>query len=117
MNYDKDNVFAKILRNEIPCNKFYEDSFALAFHDINPQAMVHVLVIPKGEYISMVDFTAKAPDDLVVGFFRAVGLVASKLGLDESGYRTLANIGEHGRQEIPHLHMHIFGGQKLGNMI
>ncbi len=117
MAYDKDNIFAKILRGEIPCNKIYEDEFALAFHDINPQAPIHVLVIPKGEYVSMSDFTADAPDELIVGFFRAVGLVAKQLGLDEPGYRTLANIGEHGRQEVPHLHMHIFGGKKLGSMI
>lgn len=117
MSYDTNNIFAKVLRGEIPCNKVYEDEFSLAFHDINPQAPIHVLVIPKGEYVSMVDFSANAPDKLVVGFFRAVGIVAKQLGLEENGYRTLANIGEHGGQEVPHLHMHIFGGKKLGRMI
>lgn len=117
MSYDKDNIFAKILRGEIPCNKVYEDEYSLAFHDINPQAPVHVLVIPKGEYVSMSDFSAHAPDELVVGFFRAVGRVATQLELDEPGYRALVNIGEHGGQEVPHLHMHIFGGKKLGRMI
>lgn len=117
MAYDPNNIFAKILRGEIPCNKVYEDDFALAFHDINPQAPVHVLVIPKGEYVSMADFTALAPDDLIVGFMRAVGVVANDLGLVEPGYRTLANAGANAHQEVPHLHIHIMGGKPLGPML
>ena len=117
MAYDPNNIFAKILRGEIPCNKVYEDEHALAFHDINPQAPVHVLVIPKGEYVSMADFTASAPDELVVGFMRAVGKVADELGLIEPGYRTLANAGANAHQEVPHLHIHIFGGKPLGPML
>ncbi len=117
MAYDNDNIFAKILRGEIPCNKVYEDEFALAFHDINPQAPTHVLVIPKGKYVSMADFTAEAPDALIVGFMRAVGLVAAMLELETPGYRVLANAGEDAHQEVPHLHIHIFGGKKLGPML
>ena len=117
MAYDRNNVFARILRGEIPCKKVYEDDFALAFHDINPQAPVHVLVIPKGEYVSMMDFTAKAPAELVTGFFRAVGETARTLGLEEDGYRILANAGANSHQEVPHLHVHIFGGRPLGPML
>jgi diadenosine tetraphosphate (Ap4A) HIT family hydrolase len=117
MAYNTDNIFAKILRGEIPCNKVYEDEFALAFHDINPQAPVHVLVIPKGEYVSMADFTASAPADLIAGFFRAVGKVAEALELVEPGYRILANAGTNAHQEVPHLHIHIFGGRPLGPML
>ena len=117
MAYDPNNIFAKILRGEIPCNKVYEDEYALAFHDINPQAPVHVLVIPKGEYVSMADFTASASTDLIAGFFRAVGKVADELGLVEPGYRTLANAGTNAHQEVPHLHIHIFGGKPLGPML
>ncbi len=117
MAYDQNNVFAKILCGEIPCNKVYEDDHALAFHDINPQAPVHVLVIPKGEYISMADFTANAPADLVVGFMRAVGKVARDLGLDGPGYRTISNAGPNSHQEVPHLHIHILGGKPLGPML
>lgn len=117
MAYDTNNIFAKILRGEIPCNKVYEDEHALAFHDINPQAPVHVLVIPKGDYVSMADFTASAPDELVVGFMRAVGKTAETLGLVEPGYRTLANAGTNAHQEVPHLHIHIFGGKPLGPML
>ena len=117
MAYDDGNIFAKILRGEIPCNKVYEDEHALAFHDINPQAPVHVLVIPKGAYVSMADFTAHAPDEMVLGFFRAVGTVAKQLNLDGPGYRILANHGPHSHQEVPHLHVHIFGGQQLGPML
>jgi diadenosine tetraphosphate (Ap4A) HIT family hydrolase len=117
MAYDDGNIFAKILRGEIPCNKVYEDEHALAFHDINPQAPVHVLVIPKGAYVSMADFTANAPDEMVLGFFRAVGTVAKQLNLDGPGYRILANHGPHSHQEVPHLHVHIFGGQQLGPML
>ncbi|WP_138380853.1 histidine triad nucleotide-binding protein [Luteithermobacter gelatinilyticus] len=117
MTYDPNNVFAKILRGEIPCKKVYEDDYALAFHDINPQAPVHVLVIPKGEYVNMDDFTAHAPADLITGFFRAVGEVARQLELVEPGYRILANAGSHAGQEVPHLHIHIFGGRPLGPML
>lgn len=117
MAYDENNIFARILRGEIPCKKVYEDDFALAFHDINPQAPTHVLVIPKGPYVSMADFTAHAPDALVVGFMRAVGKTAEALDLVESGYRTLANAGTNSHQEVPHLHIHIFGGKPLGPML
>jgi len=117
MTYDRENIFAKILRGEIPCIKVYEDDFALAFHDINPQAKVHILVIPKGDYVSMADFTASAPADLIAGFFRAVGQVARDLNLEAPGYRILANAGDDAHQEVPHLHVHIFGGQKLGPML
>jgi diadenosine tetraphosphate (Ap4A) HIT family hydrolase len=117
VSYDPNNVFARILRGELPCSKVYEDAHALAFNDIAPQAPVHVLVIPKGEYLSQDDFAASAPDALVVGFWRAVGSVARQLGLAENGYRFLANTGRDGRQEVPHFHVHIFGGRDLGHMI
>ena len=117
MAYDPDNILAKILRGEIPCTKVYEDDHALAFNDINPQAPVHVLVIPKGDYVSMDDFTANAPDALVTGFFRAVGTVARQLGVDAPGYRILANHGPDSHQEVPHLHIHIFAGRPLGPML
>ncbi|MGE0665305.1 MAG: histidine triad nucleotide-binding protein [Sphingomonadales bacterium] len=115
--YDQNNIFARILRGEIPARKVYEDDHALAFHDINPQAPVHVLVIPKGAYVSMADFTANAPEALVLGFFRAVGKVAAELGLVDPGYRILANHGPDSHQEVPHLHIHIFGGRRLGPML
>ena len=117
MAYDPNNIFAKILRGEIPCNKVYEDEFALAFHDINPVAPVHTLVIPKGDYVSMVDFTADAPAELIAGFFRAVGKVAEELGVVEAGYRTLSNAGANAHQEVPHLHIHILAGAPLGPML
>jgi diadenosine tetraphosphate (Ap4A) HIT family hydrolase len=117
MTYDRDNVFARILRGEIPCQKVFEDAHALAFHDLNPQAKLHVLVIPKGEYASWADFSAKASAEEIAGFVRAVGRVAHDLGLDEPGYRLLANHGRDSGQEVPHLHVHIFGGQNLGRMI
>jgi len=117
MTYDPDNIFAKILRGEIPCDKVYEDDQALAFRDINPQAPVHVLVIPKGPYVSLEDFTAKASPEEISGFFRAVGKVARELDLVEPGYRILSNIGRDGGQEVPHLHVHIFGGRPLGPML
>ncbi len=117
MAYDTNNIFAKILRGEIPCNKVYEDDHALAFHDINPQAPVHVLVIPKADYVSMDDFTANAPDALIAGFWRAVGNTARALGLAGPGYRVLANHAAHGHQEVMHLHVHIFGGRPLGPML
>ena len=117
MAYDNSNVFAKILRGEIPCKKVYEDEHTLAFHDINPQAPVHVLVIPKGAYVSMEDFSAKASPAEQAAFVRAIGHVARELGLVEAGYRVLANHGRDGHQEVPHLHMHIFGGRALGPML
>jgi len=115
--YDDNNVFAKILRGEIPCKKVFEDDFALAFHDINPQAPVHVLVIPKGRYVSWDDFSAQASDAEITGFVRAVGEVARAAGLPAPGYRLLANIGKDGHQEVPHLHVHVFGGRQLGAML
>ena len=116
-NYDDSNIFAKILRGEIPCDKVYEDAHAIAFRDINPQAASHVLVIPKGDYLSFDDFSAKASDAEIAGYVRAIGRVARDLGLAESGYRLLANHGRDANQEVPHLHFHIFGGQKLGAML
>jgi histidine triad (HIT) family protein len=115
--YNQDNIFAKILRGEIPCKKVFEDDWALAFHDIAPQAPVHVLVIPKGEYVSWDDFSARASTDEIAGFVRAVGHVAREQGLVEPGYRLLANLGQDGGQEVPHLHVHLFGGRSLGPMI
>ncbi|MCP5382949.1 MAG: histidine triad nucleotide-binding protein [Kordiimonadaceae bacterium] len=117
MAYDQNNVFAKILREEIPCAKIYEDEFALAFNDINAQAPVHVLVIPKGDYISMADFSANASTELMAGFFRAVGETARILGLESDGYRLIANTGSNAHQEVPHLHFHILSGKKLGPML
>ena len=117
MSYDPNNIFARILRGEIPCKKVYEDGHALAFHDINPQAKLHVLVIPKGAYVSWADFAARGSTEEIAGLVRAVGKVASELGLDASGYRTLANHGPDSHQEVPHFHIHIFGGQPLGRMI
>ena len=117
MSYDPNNIFARILRGEIPCKKVYEDSHALAFHDINPQAKLHVLVIPKGAYVSWADFAARGSTEEIAGLVRAVGKVATELGLDASGYRTLANHGPDSHQEVPHFHIHIFGGQPLGRMI
>ena len=115
--YDDQNIFAKILRREIPCKRVYEDEFALAFHDINPQAPTHILVIPKGAYVSWDDFSAKAGDTEIAGFIRAVGVIARETGLVESGYRLLANAGIDSHQEVPHLHVHIFAGRPLGPML
>jgi len=115
--YDDNNIFARILRGEIPCKKVYEDDYALAFHDINPQAPTHILVIPKGAYVSWDDFSAKAPDSGIAGFIRAVGHIAREQGLAVPGYRLLANIGPNSHQEVPHLHVHIFGGRPLGPML
>ena len=117
MSYDNDNIFAKILRGEIPCNKAYENDHALAFHDINPQTPVHILVIPKGSYASMDDFSANASDAEIAGFMRAVGHVARENGIVEDGYRILANHGRDGHQEVQHFHVHVFGGKDLGRMI
>mgnify|MGYP001478861093 FL=1 len=115
--YDDQNIFAKILRGEIPNKTVYEDEWALAFHDINPQAPLHVLVIPKGPYVSWDDFSARASEAEIAGFIRAVGHVAREAGLVEPGYRLLANIGQHGHQEVPHLHVHVFGGRQFGAML
>lgn len=116
-DYDDNNIFAKILRGEIPCHKVYEDDFALAFHDINPQAPHHILVIPKGPYVSFADFSEQAPADLITGFTRAVGKIAKDMGLEEDGYRLLMNAGPNAHQEVPHLHVHIFAGKALGPML
>jgi len=110
--YDRNNVFAQILRGEAPCTKVYEDEFALAFENIHPQAPIHVLVVPKGEYVSSVDFCASAPAELIVGFWRAVGRVAKDLGLDEPGYRLVANHGPDANQIIFHFHVHVIGGRR-----
>ena len=115
--YDPDNIFAKILRGEIPCQKVWEDDHALAFHDISPQAPVHVLVIPKGPWVSWDDFSASAPADAIAGFVRAIGTVTRTLELDTPGYRLLVNMGQPGHQEVPHLHVHIFGGRQFGVML
>ena len=115
--YDDQNVFAKILRGELPCSKVYEDEWALAFNDIRPQAPVHVLVIPKNPYVSWDDFTATAPAEEIAGFMRSVGEVTRQLGLDRPGYRLMVNMGGHGHQEVPHLHLHIFGGRQFFHMI
>jgi histidine triad (HIT) family protein len=115
--YDEGNIFARILRGEIPCKKLYEDEWALAFHDINPQAPTHVLVVPKGKWCSFADFSAGASDEEIAGFMRAVGRVAKDLGLEPAGYRLLANMGPQSGQEVPHFHVHIFGGRPLGPML
>jgi histidine triad (HIT) family protein len=115
--YDDSNIFARILRGELPCSKVYEDEHALAFHDINPQAPVHILVIPKGAYVSWDDFSDRASAEELAGFVRAVGKVARDMGLVGRGYRLLSNIGRLAGQEVPHLHVHIFGGQPLGPML
>ena len=115
--YDDSNIFAKILRGELPCNKVYEDDHALAFHDIRPQAPVHVLVIPKAPFVSWDDFTVEASDAQIAGFSRAVGAVTRQLELDDPGYRLMVNMGGHGHQEVPHLHVHIFGGRQFFHLI
>ena len=115
--YDNSNIFARILRGEIPSKRVYEDDYALAFHDINPAAPTHILVIPKGAYVSWDDFAAKASEVEIAGFVRAVGKVAREAGAVESGYRLLANTGLNAGQEVPHLHVHIFAGRPLGPML
>ena len=114
---DESNIFARILRGEIPSNTVYEDEHVLAFHDINPLSPTHILVIPKGPYVSWDDFSAKASDAEIAGFVRAVGKIARDAGLVESGYRLLANAGMNSGQEVPHLHVHVFGGRALGPML
>ena len=121
MTYDQDNIFAKILRGEIPCDKVYESDYALAFKDINPQAKVHVLVIPKGAYVNMDDFSQNASSEEITGLIRALGEVAKIVGVSEytsgKGYRYIGNNGSDGGQEVPHLHFHIVGGEPLGRMV
>ena len=121
MSYDKNNIFAKILRGEISCKKIYENEYILSFYDINPQKKVHALVIPKGEYTDLDDFSARASEKEISELIKGVSLIAKKLGVSLSnngkGYRSLVNIGEHGGQEVPHLHFHLFGGEKVGKMV
>ncbi len=117
MTYDPDNIFAKIIRGEIPCDKVHEDDHTLAFDDINPQAPVHVLVIPKGAYVNMEDFHEKASDAEIAALMRAVGKVAKLKGLSATGYRVLSNTGEDAHQEVPHLHLHVVGKRDLGRMV
>jgi histidine triad (HIT) family protein len=121
MNYDKNNIFAKILRGEIPCKKIYEDKYVLAFHDANPQKKIHALIIPKGDYINLDDFLSKASDEEIISLIKGIGTVAKKLGVSEvskgGGYRSLVNVGKNGGQEVPHLHFHILGGEKIGKMV
>ena len=120
MSYDENNIFAKILRGEIPCNKIYEDDYVLSFYDINPQKKIHALVIPKGRYIDLDDFNSKASDAEIAGLIKGISKVAKKLGISTDsgkGYRTLSNISENGGQEVPHLHFHLFGGEKVGRMV
>jgi histidine triad (HIT) family protein len=115
--YDRNNVFARILRGDLPCTKVYEDEHVLAFRDINPQAPVHVILIPKGEYVSADDFAAAASEAEQAAFMRAIGRIAELEGVRDSGYRILANHGAAAHQEVPHFHLHIFGGRDLGPML
>ena len=120
MSYDENNIFAKILRGEIPCNKIYEDDFVLSFHDINPQKKIHALVIPKGRYIDLDDFNNRASDQEIVALSKAITEVSKILGISTDtgkGYRALTNLSEDGGQEVPHLHFHLFGGEKVGKMV
>ena len=121
MKYDKNNIFAKILRGEIPCKKIYENDYVLAFHDVNPQKKIHALVVPKGEYVNLDDFSSNATEKEIVGLIKGIGEVAKKLGVSEAvkggGYRSLVNVGANGGQEVPHLNFHIFGGEKVGKMV
>ena len=120
MKYDDQNIFAKILRGEIPCKKIYEDKFVLSFYDINPQKKIHALVIPKGKYLDLDDFAQNASPEEIVGLLKVINIVAKKLGISKDngkGYRALVNISEDGGQEVPHLHFHIFGGEKVGKMV
>ena len=120
MIYDDNNIFAKILRKEIPCNKIYEDEFILSFHDINPQKKIHALIIPKGKYVDLDDFSLNASLEEMVGLLKGINAVAKKLQISVDtgkGYRALANISEDGGQEVSHLHFHLFGGEKIGRMV
>ena len=120
MSYDKNNIFAKILRKEIPCKKIFENDHVLSFHDIDPQKKIHALVIPKGEYIDLDDFNNRASDQEIVALSKAITEVSKILKISTNtgkGYRTLTNLSEHGGQEVPHLHFHLFGGEKIGKMV
>jgi len=120
MSYDKNNIFAKILRKEIPCKKIFENDYVLSFHDINPQKKVHALVIPKGDYLNLDDFNNRASDKEIVALSKAITEVSKILGISlstDKGYRALTNINEHGGQEVSHLHFHLFGGEKIGKMV
>ena len=120
MSYDKNNIFAKILRKEIPCKKIFENEYILSFYDINPQKKIHALVIPKGEYINLDDFNDKASDQEIIALSKAITEVSKILGISTDvgkGYRALTNLNEHGGQEVPHLHFHLFGGEKVGKMV
>lgn len=118
MLYDPQNIFARILRGEIPCRKIYEDDFALAFYDVNPKAKIHALVVPKGPYISSFDFYSQAPSELIIGFCRAISKTVTELGLTQDpGFRLLMNTGPDAGQEVPHFHIHILGGQSVGPMV
>ena len=117
MAYDRNNVFARILRGEIPCKRVYEDVHVLAFHDISPQSPTHILLIPKGEYVSFDDFAAKASPEEVTALVRAIGRIAREQGVADSGYRILSNTGAAAHQEVPHFHVHLFGGRDLGGML
>ncbi len=120
MKYDENNIFAKILRKEIPCDLIYEDEFVLSFHDINPQKKIHALIIPKGKYVDLDDFSLNASSEEMVGLIKGINIVAKKLGISSEvgkGYRALANINVDGGQEVPHLHFHLFGGEKVGKMV
>ena len=120
MSYDKNNIFAKILRKEIPCKKIFENDHILSFHDINPQKKIHALVIPKGEYIDLDDFNNRASDQEIVALSKAITEVSKILGISTDtgkGYRALTNLSEDGGQEVPHLHFHLFGGEKVGKMV
>jgi histidine triad (HIT) family protein len=120
MIYDDNNIFAKILREEIPYNKIYEDDFILSFYDINPQKKIHALVIPKGKYVDLDDFSLNASPEEIVGLIKGINIVAKKLGISTEvgkGYRALANVSDDGGQEVPHLHFHLFGGEKVGKMV
>ena len=116
MSYDKNNIFAKILRKEISCNKIFENDHVLSFHDINPQKKIHALIIPKGEYIDLDDFNNRASDQEIVALSKAITEVSKILGMGK-GYRALTNLSEDGGQEVPHLHFHLFGGEKVGKMV
>ena len=117
MSYDPNNVFARILRGELPCRKVYEDAHVLAFHDIRPQAPTHIVLIPKGEYVSVDDFSERASDAELTAFIRAIGQIARQEGVSEGGYRVLANHGAAAHQEVPHFHLHLFAGRDLGPML
>ena len=120
MSYDKNNIFAKILRKEIPCKKIFENDHVLSFHDISPQKKIHAIVIPKGDYINLDDFNNRASDQEIVALSKAITEVSKILGISTDkarGYRAITNLDEHGGQEVPHLHFHLFGGEKIGRMV